>query len=95
MSCMVPLPTHCLLRPLRLQDQLSSTLGYSGAPSFLAVTITIASILLVNSVIYVGMMHVLFAILLKGMGLEISPMPAAVQRFVYRGSSAGQPQGVA
>lgn len=34
--------------------------------------------------VFVGMMHVLYAIVLRSMGLEMSPMPAAVHRFVYR-----------
>lgn len=73
------------------QDQLSSTLGHSGAPSLLAVGTVLGSLLLVNSLIYVGMLHVLYSIMLRGMGLEMSPMPAAVQRFVYRGQAPPAP----
>ena len=68
-----------------LQDQIPSNLGATGAPSMLTVSITIASLLLVNALVYVGVMHVLFAVLLRGMGLEISPMPAVVHRYIYRG----------
>lgn len=59
-------------------------MGSSGAPSLLAVSITIGSLLLVNSFVYVAMMHVLYAVLLRSMGMQGSPMPAAVYRMIYR-----------
>jgi len=54
-----------------LLDQMSALIGTSGAPSPLTVAITIGSLLFVNSLFYVAMTHVLYSIVLKGLGYEL------------------------
>lgn len=54
-----------------LLDQMSALIGTSGAPSPMTVAITIGSLLFVNSLFYVAMTHVLYSIVLKGLGYEL------------------------
>jgi len=65
-----------------LLDQLSAVLGTTGSPPLLAVAVVLCSLLFVNSLMYVSLMHVLYAIILRGMGLTLHRMPATVERFV-------------
>jgi len=63
-----------------LQDNMSSWIGTSGSPSFLGVAIALASMLIVNSLFYVFMMHVLYTMILKNMGYKVNPLPQFLQR---------------
>ena len=64
-----------------LLDQLSAALGVgAGAPSPLAVTITIASLLFVNSLFYAALMHFFYALLLRPLGHELRGAPPLVAR---------------
>jgi len=54
------------------QDQLSAFLGTSGAPSTAAVTVTLVSLLLVNALFYCALMHLLYVLILRGMGYEVN-----------------------
>lgn len=67
-----------------LLDQLSASLGTSGAPSPAAVVVTLASLLFVHSLFYVSLLHVLYAILLAGLGLDMGyeRLPGFVRRMV-------------
>lgn len=65
-----------------LLDQLSAVLGTTGAPPLLAVGVVLCSLLFVNSLMYVALMHLLYAIMLRGMGLTLPRMPAFAQRAV-------------
>lgn len=65
---------------LSLKDQLSAFVGTSGSPSLMAVTITLMSLLAVNSLFYCFMMHVLYMILLRSMGYDTGPAPSIVAR---------------
>jgi hypothetical protein len=65
-----------------LLDQLSAVLGTSGAPPLLAIVIVLCSLLLVNSLMYVALSHVLYAILLRRMGLKLHGMPARLERLL-------------
>ena len=67
---------------MRVQDQASAFLGTSGAPPPVAVAATIASLLLVNSLFYVFLMHLLYALLLRGMGYATGPLPRFAERLV-------------
>jgi len=64
-----------------LQDNMSAWMGTSGAPSYSSVAITLVSMLAVNSLFYVFMMHILYAIMLKSMGYPTQPLPKILQRF--------------
>ena len=89
---MLPISQTSPLPPLSCpswQDQLSAVLGTSGAPSPTAVVVTIASLLFVNSLLYVSLMHVLYSILLRGMGLRVDRMPGFVSRMLPAASGAG------
>lgn len=63
-----------------LQDNMSSWIGTSGSPSFLGVAIALVSMLVVNSLFYVFMMHVLYTMILKNMGYKVNPLPQFLQR---------------
>lgn len=63
-------------------DQFSAIVGTAGAPSLTAVTVTLASLLLVNAAFYVFVMHVLYTLILRGMGYEVGPTPKFLQRFL-------------
>lgn len=67
-----------------LLDQMSAALGASGAPSPAAVLVTLASLLFVHSLFYVSLLHVFYAILLRGLGLDMGweRMPRFVQRML-------------
>ncbi|PRW59295.1 hypothetical protein C2E21_2172 [Chlorella sorokiniana] len=66
-----------------LLDQLSVALGTSGAPPPLAVAVVLASLLFVNSLMYVFLMHVLYAIMLRAMGMgQQMRLPKFAERFV-------------
>lgn len=59
---------------------MSSWIGTSGSPSFLGVAIALVSMLVVNSLFYVFMMHVLYTMILKNMGYKVNPLPQFLQR---------------
>lgn len=64
---------------------MSGFLGTSGAPSMLAVSVTICSILIVNATFYVFMMHILYTIMLKGMGYSIGKTPKFLSKLINGG----------
>ncbi len=53
-----------------LQDQLSAAVGASGAPSVTAVICMIFALLLVNSLCYNFLLHVIYWLVLSGMGFR-------------------------
>lgn len=63
-----------------MQDNMSSWIGTSGSASFLGVAIALVSMLVVNSLFYVFMMHVLYTMILKNMGYKVNPLPQFLQR---------------
>jgi hypothetical protein len=63
-----------------LLDQSAALLGAAGAPSPAAVLVTLASLLAVNSVFYIFLLHVLYAALLRPMGLAAGREPAFARR---------------
>lgn len=63
-------------------DQIATIIGGSGAPSMTAVGITLASLLLVNAIFYVSMMHLLYILILKNMGYETRPLPRFIQSLI-------------
>ena len=65
-----------------LLDQLSAVLGATGAPPPLAVAVTLCSLLFVNSIFYVALMHLLYAIMLRGLGITLPGVPRFAQRLV-------------
>ena len=56
--------------------------GGGGAPSMPAIVVTLASLLLVNSIFYVFMMLLLYSLVLRTMGYDTGPVPKFLQRFV-------------
>jgi hypothetical protein len=64
-----------------LLDNMSSWIGSAGSASFSGVAITLVSMLAVNAVFYVYMMHVLYTIILNSMGYKVRPLPKMLQRF--------------
>jgi hypothetical protein len=67
-----------------LQDQMSALLGASGAPPPAVVRVVIGSLLAVNAALYVALMHVLYAVLLRAMGYKVAAVPRLVERLVFR-----------
>lgn len=67
-----------------LLDNMSSWMGSSGSASFSGVAITLASMLVVNALFYVYMMHILYTILLGGMGYQVRPLPKQLRRLGVR-----------
>ena len=67
-----------------LLDQLSAALGGGGAPGPAAVLVTLGSILAVHSLFYVALLHVFYAILLRGLGLDMGweQLPGFVRRML-------------
>lgn len=61
---------------------MSAFIGTSGAPSIMAVTITLISLLAVNSIFYCFMMHILYMILLRSLGYDTGPPPKFVTRLI-------------
>ncbi len=72
----------------RAQDQFSALLGSAGAPPPLVVKVVIGSMLGVNAALYIALMHVLYAVLLRGMGFSLAPAPRLVERLVFRQPAA-------
>lgn len=67
-----------------LLDNMSSWMGSSGSASFSGVTITLVSMLVVNALFYVYMMHILYTIILGGMGYTVRPLPKQLTRLGMR-----------
>jgi len=67
-----------------VQDQLNAFIGASGAPPPIVVKVVIGSLLVVNATLYIFLLHVLYAVLLRSMGFSFSKLPAFVERFVFR-----------
>lgn len=63
-----------------LLDQLSVYVGASGSPSFTVVAVTLCSSLIVNSLFYVFLMHILYKLLLEGMGYKTGVGPKFLQK---------------
>ncbi|KAG1670099.1 hypothetical protein FOA52_013675 [Chlamydomonas sp. UWO 241] len=70
-----------------LLDQVSAAVGAAGSPSTTAVTCMLFSLLLVNSVIYVFLLHVVYRLILQAMGFELGALPGFVQKYLYAGMS--------
>lgn len=68
--------------PRLLQDYLSAWIGTSGAPSFTAVVVTLGCMLAINATFYVFMMHLLFTLLLRGLGYNTRPGPKFLQNIL-------------
>lgn len=67
-----------------LLDNMSSWMGSSGSASFSGVAITLVSMLVVNALFYVYMMHILYTIILGGMGYKVRPLPKQLSRLGMR-----------
>ena len=65
-----------------LLDQLSAVLGTAGSPPLMAVAVVLCSLLFVNSLMFVALSHVLYAIMLHSMGHQLHSMPKFVERLV-------------
>eukprot|EP00889_Picochlorum_renovo_P007475 jgi/Picre1/34505/NNA_001973.t1 len=70
-----------------LLDNMGAWMGSSGSTSFSGVAITLFSMLAVNAVFYVFMMHVLYTILLSSMGYSVRPLPGVLKRFTQSQTS--------
>ena len=68
-------------------DQISVAVGAAGSPSTTAVVCLLFSLLLVNGTIYCFLLHVVYRLILQGMGFSLGPLPAIVQRYLYAGMS--------
>ncbi|KAK9823972.1 hypothetical protein WJX72_006715 [[Myrmecia] bisecta] len=75
-----------------LLDQLASSVGAAGAPPTTVVIVVIGSLLLVNAVCYIFLMHVIYTFLLRNMGYSMVSMPAFVTKFLYRNVPQRNPQ---
>jgi hypothetical protein len=71
-------------------DQISATIGATGAPSSTAVACMLFSLLLVNSVIYCFLLHVIYRLVLQSMGFKLGPLPGFVRGYLYAGMSEEQ-----
>lgn len=60
--------------------------GGAGTPSPAVVVVVIACLFMVNSVLYVCVMHAVYIPLLQGMGYKTSKLPQFVQRIIARRS---------
>ena len=75
-------------------DQISATIGATGAPSSTAVACMLFSLLLVNSIIYCFLLHVIYRLVLQSMGFQLGPLPGFVKGYLYAGMSQEQRQKV-
>lgn len=57
-----------------------------------AVATTLLSLLLVNSLLYVMLMHLLYTVMLTGMGYRVGTLPRFAQRWAPNASLAQQQQ---
>lgn len=64
-----------------LLDQMSSLIGSTGVPSPMVVGITLASVLFVSAMFYVALTHILYAIVLKGLGLDMR-LPKSMEKYI-------------
>ena len=71
-----------------MQDQFSAFLGTGGAPSMPAVTVTLASLLLVNATFYVFMMFLLYTLILRSMGYQTGKVPKFLNRVLGTSGTA-------
>lgn len=67
-----------------VQDQMNAFIGASGAPPPTVVIVVLCSLLVVNAVLYIFLMHVLYTVLLRSMGYTVASMPAFVERAVFK-----------
>lgn len=67
-----------------LQDQFNAFIGASGAPPPTVVIVVIGSMLTVNASLYVFLMHIVYAVLLRSMGYTITTIPKPVERLIFR-----------
>lgn len=67
-----------------MQDQFNAFVGTSGAPPPTVVVVVIGSMLTVNASLYVFLIHVLYAVLLRSMGYTVSSIPRPVERLLFR-----------
>ncbi len=68
-------------------DQISAAVGAAGTPSTSAVACLLFSLLLVNSSIYCFLLHVVYRLILQGMGFQMGPLPGFVSKYMYAGMS--------
>jgi hypothetical protein len=80
----VPAVDVCSYR--RVQDQMNAFIGASGAPPPTVVMVVLGTLLIVNAVLYIFLMHVLYTVLLRSMGFTMSSLPASVERAVFKRS---------
>ena len=67
-----------------MQDQFNAFVGTSGAPPPTVVVVVIGSMLTVNASLYIFLIHVLYAVLLRSMGYTVSSIPRPVERLIFR-----------
>lgn len=68
-----------------MQDQIAATVRVSGSPSVTVVLVVMGSLLVVNAVFYVFLMHILYVVMLRNLGYKTAPVPRLVQRHVFKG----------
>ncbi|KXZ54746.1 hypothetical protein GPECTOR_4g816 [Gonium pectorale] len=66
-------------------DNLAATLNMSGAPSPLAVSCCVFSLLLVNGLTYTFLLHVVYRLVLGAMGYSLGPLPKMVASYLEAG----------
>lgn len=79
-----PSPRPAPSRPIP-QDQISAAVGWAGAPSTTAVACFMFALLLVNSLIYCFLLHVVYRLILQAMGFDLGPLPGIVRKYLYAG----------
>lgn len=67
------------------QDQIAASIGASGSPHATVVLVVMGSLLVVNAVFYVFLMHILYSILLRNMGYTTSKIPWLVRKHIFKG----------
>lgn len=67
-----------------MQDQFNAFMGTSGVPPPTVVVVVIGSMLTVNASLYIFLIHVLYAVLLRSMGYTVSSIPRPVERLLFR-----------
>ncbi|KAG2491949.1 hypothetical protein HYH03_009681 [Edaphochlamys debaryana] len=66
-------------------DRITATLGMTGAPSPMAVSCMMFSLLLVNGLSYNFLLNVIYRFILGAMGYKLGPLPKVIESYVYAG----------
>mmetsp|Transcript_37814 Transcript_37814/g.95640 ORF Transcript_37814/g.95640 Transcript_37814/m.95640 type:complete len:304 (-) Transcript_37814:261-1172(-) len=66
-------------------DQISASIGHSGAPSPTAISSMLFALVLVNSLCYVFLLQVVYRIMLTSMGYRLGPLPSLIRKYLYAG----------